>query len=395
MRGSRRGSEIGVGLVGYGFMGRAHSNAYRQVARFFDVEPAPRMRALCGRDEAAVRSATETLGWEGYETYYWRMLERDDIQLVDISSSGDTHHGVAVAALEAGKHVLCEKPLANSLAEARQMAEAARKARAAAGAASMVCHNYRRVPAVQLAKRLIDEGRLGKVRHWRAVYLQDWLLDPATPMTWRLRKETGGAGPLADLGSHLVDLAHFLVGPITEVVGTAETFVGERPREGANPQMDRVTVNEAAAFLARFENGAMGTFQTSALVPGRKAFESFEVNGSEGSLVFDLERMNELRVYFEDEVPETRGFRTILVTEPDHPYVARWWPPGHTIGYEHTFVHTVMDLLEGIKTGESPTPTFEDGYRVQAVIDAVERSLESRGWTAPETDTKGGAHGET
>jgi len=387
-------SEIGVGLVGYRFMGRAHSNAYRQVARFFDVDPAPRMRAICGRDEKAVRSAVGALGWEGYETDYARMLERDDIQLVDISSSGDTHHEFAVAALEAGKHVLCEKPLANTLVEAREMAEAARRA----GTVSMVCHNYRRVPAVQLAKRLIDEGRLGEIRHWRAVYLQDWLLDPAAPMTWRLRKETGGAGPLADLGSHLVDLAHFLVGPIVEVVGTAETFIKERPREGtdvANPQMDRVTVNDAAAFLARFENGAIGTFEASPLVPGRKAKESFEVNGSKGSLVFDLERMNELQAYFEDEESETSGFRTLLVTEPEHPYMAGWWPPGHIIGYEHTFVHTVKDLLDGIKTGASPGPTFEDGYRCQAVIDAVERSVECRGWATPEIyGAKGGANGE-
>ena len=390
-------SEIGVGLVGYRFMGRAHSNAYRQVGRFFDVDPAPRMRALCGRDEGAVRSAAGALGWESYETDYGRMLERDDIHLVDISSSGDTHHEFAVAALEAGKHVLCEKPLANTLAEAEEMAEAARKAKAEAGTVSMVCHNYRRVPAVQLAKRLIDRGRLGEIRHWRAVYLQDWLLDPAAPMTWRLRQETGGAGPLADLGSHLVDLAHFLVGPIAEVVGAAETFIKERPREvanGANPQTDRVTVNDAAAFLARFENGAMGTFEASPLVPGRKAKESFEINGSEGSLIFDLERMNELRVYFEDADPETSGFRTLLVTEPEHPYMARWWPPGHIIGYEHSFVHTVKDLLDGIKTGENPGPTFEDGLRVQAVIDAVERSLKSRAWTSPETYTKGGAHGQ-
>ena len=381
-------SEIGVGLVGYRFMGRAHSNAYRQVGRFFDVDPTPRMRALCGRNEAAVRSAAEALGWEGYETDYWRMLERDDIQLVDISSSGDTHHEFAVAALEAGKHVLCEKPLANTLIEAQEMAEAARLA----GTVNMVCHNYRRVPAVQLAKRLIEEGRLGEIRLWRAVYLQDWLLDPATPMTWRLRRETGGAGPLADLGSHLVDLARVLVGPIREVVGTAETFIEERPHEredGAKAQTDRVTVSDAAAWLARFGNGAMGTFEASPLVSGRKAKESFEINGSRGSIVFDLERMNELLVHFEDEKPA--GFRTILVTEPEHPYVAGWWPPGHTIGYEHTFVHTVKDLLDGIRTGENPGPTFEDGYRCQAVLDAVERSVEGRGWVTPEVgQIKGG-----
>lgn len=383
--------EIGVGLVGYRFMGRVHSNAYRQVACYFDVDPAPRMRAICGRDEAVVSAAADALGWEGYETDYGRMLERDDIGLIDISSSGDTHCEFALAALEAGKHVLCEKPLANTLDEAKDMVEAARRA----GTVSMVCHNYRRVPAVQLARKLINEGRLGEIRHWRAVYLQDWLLNPAAPMTWRLRKETGGAGPLADLGSHLVDLAHFLLGPITEVIGTAETFIKERPLEGADgAEMDRVTVNDAAAFLARFESGTIGTFETSPLVPGRKAKESFEINGSEGSLVFDLERMNELQVHFEDDPPEASGFRTILVTEPEHPYMEGWWPPGHTIGYEHTFVHTVKDLLDGIKTGIGPEPTFEDGYRCQAVMDAVERSLESREWVTPEIErTKGGVHG--
>src|SRR5215208_6738431 len=355
-------SEIGVGLVGYRFMGRAHSNAYRQVTRFFDVDPAPRMRAICGRDEEAVRSSSDLLGWEGYETDYARMLARDDIQLVDISSSGDTHHEFAVAALEAGKHVLCEKPLANTLAEAREMVEAARRA----GTVSMVCHNYRRVPAVQLTKRFMDEGRLGEIRHWRAVYLQDWLLDPAAPMTWRLRKETGGAGPLADLGSHLVDLAHFLVGPIVEVVGTAETFIKERPREAtAGAEVEQVTVNDSAAFLARFENGAMGTFETSPMVPGRKAKESFEINGSEGSLLFDLERMNELQVYFEEDTPEASGFRTVLVTEPEHPYVEGWWPPGHIVGYEHTFTHTVLDFLRAVDERRIPTPNFEDGVSNQ------------------------------
>ena len=387
-------TEIGVGLVGYKFMGRVHSNAYRQVARFFDADPIPRMRVLCGRNEGAVREAANALGWEDYETDYVRMLQRDDVGLVDISSSGDTHHEFALAALEAGKHVLCEKPLANTLSEARDLVEAAEKS----GTVSMVCHNYRRVPAAQLAKRLIDEGRLGEIRHWRAVYLQDWLLDPKAPMSWRLRKEAGGAGPLADLGSHLVDLAHFLVGPITEVTGTAETFIKERPLEGtdgATGEMGRVTVSDAAAFLGRFKGGAIGTFEISPMIPGRKAKKSFEINGSEGSLVFDLERMNELQVHFVDETPETSGFRTILVTEPKHPYMEGWWPPGHIIGYEHTFVHTDKDLLDGIKSGIGPAPTFEGGYRCQAVLDAVERSLENREWTSPEIErTKGGVHGE-
>ena len=376
-------SEIGVGLVGYRFMGRAHSNAYRQVGRFFDLRLSPRMRAICGRDEAGVKDAAASLGWEGYETDYLRLLERGDIGLVDVVTPGNTHHEIAIAALQAGKHVLCEKPLANTLQESREMLDAARKA----GTVNMVCFNYRRAPAVQLAKRLIEEGRLGEIRHWRATYLQDFILDPGLPLIWRFRKEIAGSGALGDLGAHLVDLAHFLVGPITGVVGTAETFIKERPLEEGPPsggsQMGAVTVDDAAAFLARFENGAIGTFEVTRLAPGRKNRNSFEINGSGGSLVFDLERMNELEVYFEDESPEARGFRTVMVTEPDHPYVGAWWPPGHILGYEHTFVHTVKDLLEGIAAGENPPPTFEDGYRCQAVLDAVERSIQSGGWTEP------------
>jgi predicted dehydrogenase len=370
-------NEIGVGLVGYKFMGRAHSNAYRQVGRFFDLELSPRMRAICGRDEAGVKDAAAALGWEGYETDYRRLLERDDIDLVDVATPGNTHHEIAIAALEAGKHVLCEKPLANTLEEAREMLDAAR----AAGTINMVCFNYRRAPAVQLAKKLVEEGRLGEIRHWRAVYLQDFILDPDFPLIWRFQRGVAGSGALGDLGAHLVDLAHFLVGPVTGVVGTAETFIRERPLEGDENERGPVTVDDAASFLARFENGAMGTFEVTRLAPGRKNRNSFEINGSKGSLAFDLERMNELQVYFDDDSPEARGLRTVMVTEPDHPYAGAWWPPGHIIGYEHTFVHTVKDLLDGIAAGKSPAPTFEDGYRCQAVLDAVERSLESGTWT--------------
>jgi predicted dehydrogenase len=372
-------NEIGVGLVGYKFMGRAHSNAYRQVGRFFDLELSPRMRAICGRDEAGVRDAATSLGWEGYETDYRRLLERDDIDLVDVATPGNTHHEIAIAALEAGKHVLCEKPLANTLEEAREMLDAA----GAAATINMVCFNYRRVPAVQLAKRLIEEGRLGEIRHWRAAYLQDFVLDPDFPLIWRFQREAAGSGALGDLGAHLVDLAHFLIGPITRVVGTAETFIKERPLEGSGVERGQVTVDDAATFLARFENGAIGTFEATRLAPGRKNRNSFEINGSKGSLVFDLERMNELEVYFVDDPADLQGFRTVMVTEPHHPYVGAWWPPGHIIGYEHTFVHTVKDLLDAIAAGKSPPPTFEDGYRCQAVLDAVERSLESGTWTEP------------
>ena len=373
-------NEIGVGLVGYRFMGRAHSNAYRQVGRYFDLELIPRMRAICGRNEEEVRTAAYTLGWEGYETDYRRLLERDDIALVDVATPGNTHHEIAVAALEAGKHVLCEKPLANTLEEAREMLEAAE----ASGTVNMVCFNYRRVPAVQLAKKLLDEGRLGEIRHWRAVYLQDFILDPEFPLIWRFNKEVAGSGALGDLGAHIIDLAHFLVGPIAEVVGTTETFIRERPLEPSGTDKGPVTVDDAAAFLARFENGAMGTFEATRLAPGRKNHNSFEINGSNGSLVFNLERMNELEVYSADDPPEVSGFRTILVTEPDHPYVGAWWPPGHIIGYEHTFIHTIKDLLDGISTNKNPAPTFEDGFRCQAVLDAIERSVQSGAWTRPE-----------
>ncbi len=384
-------AEIGVGLVGYKFMGRAHSNAYRQLPRFFDVDPAPRMAAICGRDEAGVREAAGSLGWESYETDYRRLIERDDVGLVDVVTPGNTHREIVLAALEAGKHVICEKPLANTLAEAREMLAAAREA----GSINTVCFNYRRAPAVQLAKKLIDEGRLGAIRHWRATYLQDFIMDPQFPLIWRLKKELAGSGALGDIGAHSVDLAQFLLGGISEVVGMMETFVKERPLEEASAgggllasggaETGEVTVDDAAAFLARFENGAMGTFEATRFAAGRRNKNAFEINGSKGSVAFNLERMNELEVFFVDDDADVQGFRTVNVTEPVHPYAGSWWPPGHIIGYEHTFVHTMKDLMDGIKTGESPAPTFEDAYRVQAVLDAVERSAGGGGWTRPET----------
>jgi predicted dehydrogenase len=384
-------AEIGVGLVGYKFMGRAHSNAYRQLPRFFDVDPTPRMAAICGRDEAGVREAAGSLGWESYETDYRRLIERDDVGLVDVVTPGNTHREIVLAALEAGKHVICEKPLANSLAEAGEMLAAAREA----GTINTVCFNYRRAPAVQLAKKLIEDGRLGTIRHWRATYLQDFIMDPEFPLIWRLKKELAGSGALGDIGAHIVDLSQFLLGDISEVVGMMETFVKERPLEEASAgggllasggaETGEVTVDDAAAFLARFESGAMGTFEATRFAAGRRNKNAFEINGSKGSVAFNLERMNELEVFFVDDDADVQGFRTVNVTEPDHPFAGAWWPPGHIIGYEHTFVHTMKDLMDGIGAGESPAPTFEDAYRVQAVLDAVERSAEGGGWTRPET----------
>ncbi len=372
---------IGVGLVGYKFMGRTHSNAYRQLPRFFDVDPVPRMTAICGRDEAGVKEAADALGWDSYETDYRRLIGRDDVGLVDVVTPGNAHREVVLAAFEAGKHVICEKPLANTLAEAGEMLAAARRA----GTVNMVCFNYRRAPAVQLAKKLIEEGRLGTIRHWRATYLQDFIMDPEFPLIWRLQKGLAGSGALGDIGAHIVDLAHFLVGGISEVVGMMETFVKERPLEGAAGGTGEVTVDDAAAFLARFENGAVGTFEATRFAAGRRNKNAFEINGSGGSLSFDLERMNELEVFFVDDDADVQGFRTINVTQPVHPYVGAWWPPGHIIGYEHTFVHTMKDLMDGIGAGKSPAPTFEDAYRCQAVLDAVERSADGGGWTRPQT----------
>ncbi|MDQ3512304.1 MAG: Gfo/Idh/MocA family oxidoreductase [Chloroflexota bacterium] len=383
-------AEIGVGLVGYKFMGRAHSNAYRQVGHFFDIDPTPRMVAVCGRDEAGVKAAAASLGWEGYETDYRKLVKRDDIGLVDVATTGNTHREIVLAALEAGKHVLCEKPLANTLAEAGEMLTAARQA----GVVAMVNFNYRRVPAVQLAKRLIDEGRLGEIRHIRAVYLQDWINDPEFPLVWRLQKELAGSGALGDIAAHILDLAHFLVGPVTEVVGTLDTFIKERPVETASgggaglsaasgAERGPVTVDDATTFLARFEGGATGTFEATRLAPGRRNHNAFEINGSKGSLTFNLERLNELEVFFADDPDGLQGFRTINVTEASHPYTAAWWPAGHIIGYEHTFTHAIHDLLQGIGAGTNPAPTFEDGFRCQAVLDAVERSARERTWMTP------------
>lgn len=383
-------SEIGVGLVGYKFMGRAHSNAYRQVSHFFDVDPKPVMRAICGRNEEAVKAAAEELGWEGYETDYHALVNRDDIGLIDVSTPGYTHHDVVIAALNAGKNVLCEKPLANTLDEAQEMLTAWKKA----GTIGMVNFNYRRVPAVQLARQLITDGRLGEIRHFRAVYLQDWIVDPDFPLVWRLKKELAGSGALGDIGAHILDLSRFLVGEVNEVVGTLTTFIKERPVEaesggGSGLQAARsaetgeVTVDDATSFLARFANGATGVFEATRLAAGRRNYNSFEVNGSLGSLRFNLERLDELDVYFVEDEIGLQGFRTINVTEPVHPYAGHWWPAGHIIGWEHTFVHAIADLMDGIKNGVNPAPTFEDGFRCQAVLDAVERSAASGTWEQP------------
>lgn len=379
---------IKAGLIGYKFMGRAHSNAYRQVAAFYDLPLRPEMTVICGRDEAGVSAAAAELGWKEHSTDWRQVVERQDIGLIDVSTPGGSHAEIAIAAAEAGKHVWCEKPLANSLEEARMMQEAIEHA----GVVGFVNFNYRRVPAVQLAKQLIDSGQIGEIRHWRAVYLQDWIVDPEFALVWRLRKEEAGSGSLGDIGAHIADLARFLVGEIEEVNGLLTTFIKERPLPAsttglsatAGAERGEVTVDDAALFLARFSNGAVGSFESTRFATGRRNYNSFEINGSRGSLVFNLERMNELQFFSLDDPPEVQGFRTILVTEGVHKYMSAWWPPGHIIGWEHTFTHSLLDLLNGIVENKSPEPTFADGVRIQSILEAVERSAQGGGWVRPE-----------
>ncbi len=373
--------ELNVGIVGYKFMGRAHSNAYRQVAAFFpDVALRPVMKVMCGRDEAAVSTAAAQFGWETYETDWRKLVARDDIGLIDISTPSDTHCPVAIAAAEHGKHIFCEKPLARNPSEARRMLTAIQQA----GVIAMVNFNYRRVPAVQLAKQLIDEGRIGQIYHWRAVYLQESGADPQRPMTWRQQREHAGSGAVGDLGVHIIDLARFLVGNITAVTGLTTTFIKQRLIAGEEEKIGTVDVDDAALWLARFDNGTIGSFEVSKLARGHRNYNSFEINGSKGSIIFNLERLNELNVVLDSDPPHIQGFRTILVTDRSHKYISAWWPAGHIIGWEHTFTHGVYDLLNGIASGTAPGATFEDGLRCQAIVDAVERSSSGGGWVEPE-----------
>jgi predicted dehydrogenase len=362
-------------MVGYAFMGRAHSGAWQAVARAFPEVPLkPELTAICGRDKAAAETAADRLGWASVETDWRALVERDDIDLVDISAPGDMHAPIAIAALRAGKHVLCEKPLANTLAEAEAMAEAAAAAYPG-GARAMVGFNYRRVPALALARKFVADGRIGALRHVRAVYLQDWLTDPAAPMTWRMQAERAGSGALGDLGAHIVDLTRYLTGDeITGVAAVGATFTTERPWAGGSGT-GTVTVDDAVVFTARLGGGALASFEATRCAPGRKNGLRIELNGSAGSLAFDLERLNELEFFSLTDPGDSAGFRRILVTEAQHPYLSAWWPPGHIIGWEHTFTHQARDLLTAIATGAQPAPSFADGLEVQRVLDAVQRSM--------------------
>lgn len=385
---------LNVAMIGARFMGKAHSNAYQQVGKFFDPAITPVMKSVCARDVAGTQAFAEKFGWERAENDWEQAATADDIDLVDVCTPGDTHAPIAIAAAQAGKHVFCEKPLANTLADAKAMLAAARDA----GVRHMVNFNYRRAPAVSLARQMIEAGEIGEVRQWRATYLQDWLVDPESPYSWRMDKKIAGSGAHGDLNAHLIDLARFITGDeITEVVGDMKTFITERPypdgsgtgvgasgAAGASGK-GQVTVDDAALFLARFGNGAIGTFEATRMAPGRKNYNRFEVSGSKGTLAWNFEDMNVLEYYSMDEPSTRQGFRKIMATESDHPYVAAWWPPGHILGYEHGFVHSVYDLLQAIASGGEIAPDFLDGARCVAVLEAVEASATGGAWQKVES----------
>ncbi|KNC17871.1 dehydrogenase [Arthrobacter sp. RIT-PI-e] len=380
-----------VGMVGYAFMGAMHSHAWRTAPHFFDLPLRPELAVLSGRDDVALRAAAATMGWRDTETDWRAVLERDDVDLIDICTPGNTHADIAVAALEAGKHVLCEKPLANSVEEAERMTAAAEAAEAR-GVFAMCGFSYRRTPALTLARRLVEQGRIGTVRHVRGQYLQDWLSDATSPMTWRLDREKSGSGALGDIGAHSIDAAQYVTGlKITGVSGMLNTFVTERPLSGArsglggsgsaDAGMGQVTVDDAAIFSARFDGGAIGAFEATRFALGRKNSMRLEVNGTLGSLAFDFEHMNSLEFYDGTQPQEIAGFSTIDVTEPVHPYTGNWWPAGHGLGYEHGFTHQVVDLVQAIADGRTPSPSFADALQVQKVLRAVEQSsAQDAGW---------------
>ncbi|WP_135550303.1 Gfo/Idh/MocA family protein [Paenibacillus cymbidii] len=352
------GKPVRIGLVGYKFMGKVHSHAYRTVPYFFRTGAFPVLQAIAGRDRRGLAAAAESMGWQECETDWRRLVERDDIDAVDICTPNGSHYEIALAAARAGKHILCEKPFALSVEQAQGLLDAA----VAANVIHMICFNYRFAPAVQFAKRLIEERKLGQIYHFRAVYLQDWLMHETVTDSWRLDQKESGSGALGDLLAHSVDLAHFLVGEIREVTAQMASF---------RPNAD---VDDTTACLARFDCGAVGVFEASRFAKGNRNGNRIEINGSRGSLRWDLENMNHLHVYLEDDSPGCQGFRVINCTEDDHPYAGAYWPPGHILGYEHTFVNLVSEFVGGIAAGVQPRPSFEDGLRNQIVLQAIEAS---------------------
>ncbi|HSH38545.1 MAG TPA: Gfo/Idh/MocA family oxidoreductase [Chthoniobacterales bacterium] len=366
-----------IGMVGYNFMGRAHSNAWRQAPRFFDLPADIRLKTICGRNPQSVRKAASDLGWEHAATDWRAVVADPEIDIIDVVTPNDTHRDICVAAAAAGKAILCEKPLALNVAECEEMLAAVRKARIV----HMVCHNYRRIPAIALAKQMIERGELGdRIYHYRARYAQDWIADPEFPLVWRLQSKIAGSGAHGDINAHIIDLGRYLLGEFREVCASTETFVKERPLESRSGKKGKVTVDDAVTTIGRFKKGALANLEATRFAHGRKNSITLEINGSAGSLAFDFEEMNRLRYYDAREPEERRGFRDILVTEGRHPFIEKWWPPGHLIGYEHTFVHTVADFVRAVVAGRIVQPTFEDGLRNQRVLEAMSTSARTKQW---------------
>ena len=370
-----------VGIVGCGFMGRTHSNAFRQVNQFFDVPFRPALAAVCARTRAAAEAFAANWGYESIETDWRALVARPDIDLIDIASPNDTHAEIAIAAARSGKMVLCEKPLGRSAAESQQMVEAVEAARVA----NMVWYNYRRVPAVTLAKQLIDEGRLGRVFHYRAKFLQDWTMSKDLPQggagLWRLDAGVAGSGVTGDLLAHCIDTALWLNGGITEVSAMTETFIKER-KHALTGHVEPVGIDDASAFLARFANGALATFEATRYARGHKALYTFEINGEHASISWDLHDLHRLQYFDHRDEERLRGWRSLHITDGDHPYMKQWWVPGLQIGYEHTFIHQVADFLAGLASGAMAAPSFRDALATDRVTDAVLDSARSRQWRA-------------
>ncbi len=368
-----------VGMIGYNFMGKAHSNAWRQAGRFFDLPAKIELGTICGRSAASVAQAAETLGWAQTSTDWRDVVSDPAIDIIDITTPNDTHAEIAIAAAANGKAVLCEKPLAVSVAQAEEMLAAVERA----GVVHMVCHNYRRIPALALARHMIENGDLGdRIFHYRARYAQDWITDPEFPLVWRLRSDIAGSGAHGDIHAHIIDLGRYLVGEFAEVCGTMETFIKERPLPGESGKTGSVTVDDAVSMIGRFQNGAMANLEATRFAHGRKNHITLEINGSKGSLAFNFEDMNRLEYYHTADPEDRRGFRGILVTESGHPHVGNYWPPGHIIGYEHTFINTFADFVAAVVAGTSVQPTFADGLQNERVLDAVQRSARSRSWVS-------------
>lgn len=370
---------LNIGMIGYGFMGRAHSNAYCTVNNFFGLKYRPILKAACARDAAKVKAFADNWGYQSVETDWRKLIARKDIELVDICTPNNTHAEIAIAAAQAGKMILCEKPLAMNGPEGIKMVEAVEKAKVP----NMVWYNYRRVPAVTLAKQLIDEGKLGKIFHYRAKFLQDWTINPELPQggagLWRLDVAAAGSGVTGDLLAHCIDTALWLNGPVDQVTAMTETFIKER-KHNLTGKVEKVGIDDACAFLARFDNGSLATFESTRYARGHKALYTFEINGEHASIFWDLHDLHRLQYFDHRDTGRTRGWRSIHVTDGDHPYMGNWWVPGLQIGYEHSFVHQVADFLEGVATGKPAQPDFRDALRTQLVLDAILQSAHNRQW---------------